>query len=158
MGCGFGIRNPQMGARSQPGGKQTLVSISVRMKQKSQVLLLGSNFRVERGVRVALRGSTVGRTSRSGHCSWGPESRREDSEPAPSLGVLGALFSPRLILPTPKSSSHCPSLEALSGGPRDPLLRRDRKGRSGGGTPLSDGGQETGGTMPSAAGNGRPSK
>lgn len=52
-----------MGARSQPGGKQTLVSIPVRMKQKSQVLLLGSNFRGEKGVRVTLRGSTVGRTS-----------------------------------------------------------------------------------------------
>lgn len=51
-----------MQAQSQPGGKQTLVSIPVRMKQKSQVLLLGSNFRGERGVRVALRGSTVGRT------------------------------------------------------------------------------------------------
>lgn len=47
-----------MGAQSQPGVKQTLVSIPVWMKQKSQVLLLGSNFRGERGVRVTLRGST----------------------------------------------------------------------------------------------------
>ena len=72
-----------MGAWSQPGGKQTLVSIPVWMKQKSQVPLLGSSFRGERRVRVTLRGSTVGRTNRSGHCPWGPESRREDSEPGP---------------------------------------------------------------------------